>query len=97
MKYFGSLIKNIDKTLLIIPAIFAVISIVMIGSTAYDGSFNFTRGMKIQLIAFVLGYIGLFITLLFDYQKFERWCEIGRDVLPAETLRDDTSCKHPGS
>lgn len=76
MKYFGSLIKNIDKTLLIIPAIFAVISIVMIGSTAYDGSFNFTRGMKIQLIAFVLGYIGLFITLLFDYQKFERWEKI---------------------
>ncbi|MBQ3107920.1 MAG: FtsW/RodA/SpoVE family cell cycle protein, partial [Firmicutes bacterium] len=72
MKYFRELLKNMDLILLILPVIFAVISIIMIGSTAYDGEFVFSRSIKVQIAAFVIGAGVLFVTMLLDYNKFER-------------------------
>ncbi|MGI6727562.1 MAG: rod shape-determining protein RodA [Anaerovoracaceae bacterium] len=74
MKYFIDLLKNIDKTLLAIPLIFAVISVIVIGSTAYEESFTFTRNMKVQIIAFCIGLIAVGIILFFDYKILEN-CE----------------------
>lgn len=71
MKYFGNLLKNIDKALLILPLCFAVISIVMIGSTAYDGEFIFTKDIMVQIAAYVLGVLALCVILFLDYKSFE--------------------------
>ncbi len=67
MRYLNELLKNIDVLLLLIPLIFAVISILVIGSTAYEETFIFTRNMKVQIIAFGLGLFLVGIILLFDY------------------------------
>lgn len=67
MKYFKELLKNIDFVLILIPLIFAVISVLAIGSTNYDGAFIFARNMKVQIAAFGLGYLLLGIILFFDY------------------------------
>ncbi|NLP31358.1 MAG: rod shape-determining protein RodA [Clostridiales bacterium] len=72
MNYYKDLLKNLDKTLLILPLIFAVISVIMIGSTAYSDSFSFTRGMKIQIAAFIMGMAAIVIILLFDYLILEQ-------------------------
>ncbi|MEI8215771.1 MAG: rod shape-determining protein RodA [Eubacteriales bacterium] len=71
MGYFRDLLKNIDLSLLILPLIFAVISVIMIGSTSYDTSFHITREIKVQLIAYALGVIAITVILLFDYKTFE--------------------------
>ncbi|MBE6032236.1 MAG: rod shape-determining protein RodA [Clostridiales bacterium] len=70
MKYAWELIKNVDKLLLIIPAVLGVISVIMIGSTAYDDSFTLTSNMKIQMLAFGLGYVAIFIILFINYEVF---------------------------
>lgn len=80
MNYFWNLLKNIDKILLAIPVFFSVISVIMIGSTAYNGHFTITSDIKIQIIAYILGAIVLCFMLLFDYkifQNFERILYIG--------------------
>ena len=46
--------------LLILPVIFAVISIVMIESTVYDGSIKITRDVLIQFVAYIIGIIAIF-------------------------------------
>lgn len=71
MKYFGDLLKNIDKILLMIPLIFAVISVIIIGSTAYEESFVFTRNMKVQILAFCIGLVAMAVILFFDYLILE--------------------------
>jgi rod shape determining protein RodA len=71
MHYFRELLKNIDKLLLFIPLVFAVISIIVIGSTAYDDGFVFTRSMKIQILAYCLGLGLLFLALLVDYKLLD--------------------------
>lgn len=71
MKYFRDLLKNIDKFLLVIPLIFAVISVIIIGSTAYEDSFVFTRNIKIQILAFCIGFVAIAIILFFDYLILE--------------------------
>lgn len=71
MNYFWNLLKNIDKTLLIIPVCFAVISVLMVGSTSYDSEFVFNRDVIIQSSAYGLGTILLGIVLIFDYKRFE--------------------------
>jgi rod shape determining protein RodA len=80
MGYYLNLFKNIDKVLLVLPICFAVISIVMIGSTSYDGAFIFNRDLKVQSAAFILGFIFIFIILMIDYkifQKYEKYLYIG--------------------
>ncbi|MEG1930994.1 MAG: FtsW/RodA/SpoVE family cell cycle protein [Anaerovorax sp.] len=71
MKYFGNLLKNIDKTLLVLPLCFAVISIIMIGSTAYDGEFIFNKDIMVQITAYILGTLALGFILFWDYKSFE--------------------------
>lgn len=71
MSYFWNLLKNIDKMLLILPLCFAVISIIMVGSTAYEGAFIINKDIKVQFAAYCLGAVALCIVLLFDYKTFE--------------------------
>lgn len=71
MGYYKNLLKNIDIWLVIIPAIFAVISVVMIGSTSYDEGFVITRDIVVQSVAFFLGAILMLFILMLNYRHFE--------------------------
>ena len=71
MDYFKNLLKNIDKVLLFLPVCFAVISIIMVGSTSYEGQFIITKDITVQFAAYILGSFALLIVLLFDYKTFE--------------------------
>ncbi len=71
MNYFRDLLKNLDKTLLLLPFVFAAISVLIIGSTSFDGSFHITREIKVQLVAYLLGIIAIGFILLIDYKTFE--------------------------
>ncbi len=71
MDYFRNLLKNIDKVLLLLPVCFAVISIVMVGSTSYEGQFIITKDITVQFAAYCLGTVALCIILLFNYKTFE--------------------------
>ena len=71
MDYFKNLLKNIDKILLFLPAFFAVISIIMVGSTSYEGQFIITKDIAVQFTAYCLGTAALCIVLLFNYKTFE--------------------------
>ncbi|WP_312354169.1 rod shape-determining protein RodA [Aminipila sp.] len=73
MKYFWNLFKNIDKVLVFLPLCFAAISIMMISSTASQGHFVFDKYVKIQLVAYFLGFIAIGFILLIDYKIFENW------------------------
>lgn len=80
MNYFLNLFKNIDKILLVLPLGFALISLIMIGSTAYEGAFIFNRDLKVQSAAYIIGFIAIFVILMFDYkifQKYEKFIYIG--------------------
>jgi len=71
MSYFWNLLKNLDRTLLFLTVIFAAISILMVGSTAYAGEFVFSRKVIIQTLAYVLGYGGIIVMILIDYKLYE--------------------------
>jgi rod shape determining protein RodA len=71
MDYFKNLLKNIDKVLLFLPVCFAVISIIMVGSTSYEGHFIITKDILVQFSAYCLGTVALCIVLLFNYKTFE--------------------------
>lgn len=71
MDYFKNLLKNIDKVLLFLPACFAAISIIMVGSTSYEGQFIITKDITVQFTAYCLGTVALCIILLFNYKTFE--------------------------
>ena len=60
-----------DKTLLFLPVLFAAISIVMVGSTAYTDHFNITRDLIVQISAYLIGFFLLFLMLTLDYAQFE--------------------------
>ncbi|MDD3537477.1 MAG: FtsW/RodA/SpoVE family cell cycle protein [Eubacteriales bacterium] len=63
-----NLLKNMDLSLLLWPAVLVLISIVMIGSTAYEDGFVFDQSMMKQMLAFGLGILVLIFILLFDYR-----------------------------
>ena len=69
---FRELIRNSDKLLMVMPVIFAAISLVMVGSTEYNGSFSITRDIIVQFIAYVTGGALLFAMMNVDYLRFER-------------------------
>lgn len=71
MDYFKNLLKNIDKVLLLLPVCFAAISIIMVGSTSYEGHFVITKDIMVQFSAYCLGAVALCIVLLFNYKTFE--------------------------
>ncbi|MBP6491991.1 MAG: hypothetical protein KA282_03360, partial [Clostridia bacterium] len=70
MDYFKNLLRNIDKTLLFLPLCFAVISIIMVGSTSYEGEFIITKDIMVQSAAYCIGTVALCIVLLFNYKTF---------------------------
>jgi rod shape determining protein RodA len=71
MDYFKNLLKNIDKILLFLPVCFAVISIIMVGSTSYEGQFIITKDIMVQFAAYCIGTGALCVVLLFNYKTFE--------------------------
>ena len=71
MIYFKNLLKNMDKVLLFLPVLFAIISIIMVGSTSYEDQFIITKDITVQFAAYCLGTAALFIVLLFNYKTFE--------------------------
>ena len=71
MKHIFTLFKNIDRWLIAIVLCFLVISVIMISSTAYAGSFVLTRKIIVQVIAYGLGFCILSVILLTDYKMFE--------------------------
>ncbi len=71
MNYFLNLIKNIDRWLIVIVLCFLGISVVMISSTAYAGSFVLTRKIIVQLVAYALGFLILAVIVFLDYKMFE--------------------------
>jgi len=71
MKYLKELLKNMDTVLIVIPLLFALISVLTIGSTAYDNGFVFTRSMKVQIIAFGVGIVAAGVILTIDYKIFQ--------------------------
>ncbi len=76
MSYFRALIRNIDKWILVLIVIFGIISITVISSTFYDTSLNITREVKVQFMAYILGFLVIAVVLLFDYKVFESWDKI---------------------
>ncbi len=72
-KIYGlrDLIRNSDKVLLLLPFIFAAISIMMVGSTAYTDQFNFTRDLIVQGLAYLIGILLMLAVLVMDYSQLE--------------------------
>ena len=69
MKYFFNLFKNVDKVILAVVGILAVLSVLMIGSTQIDSGF-FSRDVIVQIAAYVLGAIAGIIILSYNYSLF---------------------------
>ena len=64
-------LRNCDRILMILPVIFAAISIIMVGSTAYTDQFNISRDLVVQISAYLIGFVLLFLMLTVDYAQFE--------------------------
>jgi len=64
-------LRNSDKILLVLPLIFAVISILMVGSTSYTDHFNITRDVVVQAAAYVIGYVLMLVMLTINYAQYE--------------------------
>lgn len=73
MNYFRTAFKNIDKTLLLLPVGFAILSITMISSTYYDGGFVLSRDALIQLAAYIIGFLCVIFFIYIDYTSFKHW------------------------
>ena len=71
INYFRESLKNTDKILLFLPVVFAVISITMIGSTAYEDSFVINRDIVVQFVGFVLGAVFIFLLMFIDYEQYK--------------------------
>ena len=69
MNYFFNLIKNIDKVIVAVVVLLAVLSVLMIGSTQIDSGF-FGRDVIVQIAAYILGIVAVFIILSFNYTLF---------------------------
>lgn len=69
MTAFKNLLKNGDKALLLLPFVFIVISLVMIGSTEYEDRFEISRSITVQLAAFGIGLALFFLLSLIDYKR----------------------------
>lgn len=70
MNYFSNLVKNIDKIIIALIVALAVISILMIGSAQINTDGFFSREVLVQIIAYILGLIGVFIILSINYTMF---------------------------
>lgn len=73
MYYFRTAIKNVDKILLILPFIFAALSVLMISSTFYDGGFVIAKPAIVQLAAYIIGFAFVIFFIAIDYMSFKYW------------------------
>ena len=65
------LLKNIDVTIIILVAIFFLISLVIISSATHmTMAEGFTRQVKVQSIAFLLGLMVIVLILIIDYNTY---------------------------
>lgn len=64
--------KNIDKRLLILPILFLLLSIIMLGSISGGTTFKVSRDVIVQSIAYILGFIWVIFILNFDYHLLKR-------------------------
>lgn len=71
MNNLGTLWKNADKFLVVIPLCFAALSILMIASISYDGGFVLSRDIITQAAAYLLGFVAMLIIIRLDYSVFE--------------------------
>ncbi len=71
INYLKELMKNIDRTLLILSVAFAAISILMVTSITYNGSFSLSSDIVIQFIAYLIGFMMIFVMLLIDYEQYK--------------------------
>lgn len=69
MNYFSNLIKNVDKAIIIVIALLAITSVLMIGSTQISTGF-FSRDVIVQIAAYILGTIAIFVILSYNYTMF---------------------------
>ena len=69
MNNFSNLIKNVDKAMIIVIGLLAATSILMIGSTQISTGF-FSRDVIVQIAAYILGKIAIFVILSFNYSMF---------------------------
>ena len=69
MNNFSNLIKNVDKAMIIVIGLLAATSILMIGSTQISTGF-FSRDVIVQIAAYILGTIAIFVILSFNYSMF---------------------------
>lgn len=85
MNYIKSLIKGIPKPLVIVPFLFAVISITMMISTSYKNGIHLTdRTVLVQSFSYVLGAILVLIIANMDYSivtDLEKKIYIGSIIL----------------
>ena len=75
MDYFSYIYKSVDKLICLVVAVLAVISILMIGSTSISTGF-FSRNVIVQIAAYMLGAIAIFIFLRINYmvlQDVTKW------------------------
>ncbi len=71
MRYIKNLFKNIDKSLYVLPIIFAIISVTMMFSTSYDNGIVLSRTVLVQSAAYILGFLAVFILAHMNYSVFE--------------------------
>lgn len=64
-------LKNIDKALVFLPLVFAIISITMMISIS--GGKLTSSYVITQTLAFILGMLAVIILLQMDYKMFQRW------------------------
>lgn len=70
MKYFGNLLKNLDRQILALIGVLAVISVVMIASVSWTGEFQIRRDMIVQTTAYLLGLGAVFFLVFIDYKAY---------------------------
>lgn len=64
-------LKNVDKALVFLPLVFAVISITMMISIS-DGNLK-SSFVVTQTLAFILGIVAVLVILSMDYKMFQSW------------------------
>ncbi len=71
MNYIRGLFKNIPKPIYVLPVVFALISLTMMLSTSYDDGIVFSRTFVVQAVAYILGFVLVFVIMRLNYSVLE--------------------------
>ena len=71
MNKFSDKIRNIDFISLILVFILSLLSLVILQSTMYDGSFKITRLVLVQALSFLAGFVAIGLIQLLDYRMLK--------------------------